>query len=137
MTDDSEGDPLEKPPAKKILVVEDHADLRRIFATALFVAGFDVQQAADGWMALNLLETDPPDLVVLDLFLPNVSGFVVQQELAARVDLQHIPVVVVTAAGPEQTLGMKVPCILHKPVLPDELVAAVRQCLAAGAPPVT
>jgi DNA-binding response OmpR family regulator len=120
---------------RKILIVEDHADLRRIFATALFVAGFEVQQAGDGWTALHILESDLPDLIVLDLFLPTISGFVVHQELAARTDLRHIPVVVVTAATPHQTRALDVPCVLYKPVMPDELVAAVRECLAQGAPP--
>jgi DNA-binding response OmpR family regulator len=134
MTNGPEQEPR-KSAQLKILIVEDHGDLRRIFATALFVAGFDVLQASDGWMALNLLESDVPDLIVLDLFLPTISGFVVHEELTARSDLRHIPVVVVTAATPGQTKGLKAPCILYKPVMPDELVATVRTCLASQSRP--
>lgn len=115
---------------KTILVVEDNEDLRFIFVQALTFAGFHVRQANDGLAALRYLDSEhPPDLVVLDLFLPTISGFVVAQDIEARAELQHVPVVVVTAATPEQTGHLDVPCLLRKPVMPDELVAAVRKCL--------
>ena len=59
---------------KRILVVEDHDDLRTLFRAALSGAGFDVTEARDGVQALRHLQGDLPDLVVLDLRLPRLNG---------------------------------------------------------------
>jgi DNA-binding response OmpR family regulator len=117
----------------RILIVEDDEQLRQLYRTTLSLAGFDVRQAGDGLQALREIDRDPPDLIVLDLGLPNVSGFGVQQEIAAHAHTRDIPVVVVTGS----TLDLKnldVPCVLRKPVAPDDLVAAVRRCVASGGP---
>jgi CheY-like chemotaxis protein len=115
-----------------ILVVEDDADLRRMFRTALALAGYDVREASDGTHALRLIDEDPPDLVVLDLLLPFLGGLAVQQEIASHAHTQSIPIVVVT--GSNMNLDMlDVPCVLRKPVSPDELVRVVQHCLTIGA----
>lgn len=123
-------------PKQQILIVEDDADLRQLYRVALAFAGYDVQEAGDGLEALRRLDSRPPDLVVLDLMLPAVSGHVVRTEIAAGATTRHIPVVVVTGAAGDHG-QLDVPCLLRKPVSPDRLVEAVRKCLAAGAPPVT
>jgi DNA-binding response OmpR family regulator len=117
---------------KRILVVEDNTDLRRMFKTALSLAGFDVDEAGDGIEALQIIELRPPDLVVLDLMLRALDGLSVQQELAARSATAHIPVVIVTGST-ISTENVDVACVLRKPVMPDELVRTVRQCLRSGA----
>ena len=117
---------------KRILVVEDNTDLRRMFKTALSLAGFDVDEAGDGIEALQIIELRPPDLVVLDLMLRALDGLSVQQELAARGATAHIPVVIVTGST-ISTDNVDVACVLRKPVMPDELVRTVRQCLRSGA----
>ena len=117
---------------KRILVVEDNTDLRRMFKTALSLAGFDVDEAGDGIEALQIIELRPPDLVVLDLMLRALDGLSVQQELAARSATAHIPVVIVTGSS-IATDSIAVACVLRKPVMPDELVRTVRQCLKSGA----
>ena len=118
---------------KRILIVEDDADLRRMFRMALIVAGFDVEEAGDGIEALRLVENRTPDLVVLDLVLRALDGLSVQQELAARAVTRHIPVVIVTGSTLEAG-GLNVACVLRKPVMPDELVQTVSMCLAFGTP---
>jgi two-component system response regulator MprA len=118
--------------AKRILIVEDDADLRRLFRTALAIHGYDVEEAGDGLEALRLIENEPPDLVVLDLMLRALDGVSVQQELAARTLTSHIPVVIVTGSDLDLS-SLEVACVLRKPVMPDELVATVRRCLRAGA----
>ena len=118
---------------KRILIVEDDADLRRMFRMALIVAGFDVEEAGDGVEALRLVENRTPDLVVLDLVLRALDGLSVQQELAARAVTRHIPVVIVTGSTLEAG-GLNVARVLRKPVMPDELVQTVSSCLASGAP---
>jgi DNA-binding response OmpR family regulator len=117
---------------RTILVVEDDADLRRMFRSALALAGYDVREASDGTHALRLIDEDPPDLVVLDLMLPLLGGLEVQQEIASHAHTQRIPIVVVTGSAMNLD-GLDVPCVLRKPVSPDELVRVVQSCLTMGA----
>jgi two-component system response regulator RpaA len=118
---------------KRVLVVEDDAALRRLFRTVLALAGFDVEDAADGVEALRLIEARPPDLVVLDLVLQVLDGVSVQQELAARALTRHIPIVVVTGSTIDVD-AFNVACVLRKPVLADDLIKTVKQCLRSGSP---
>ncbi len=118
---------------KRILVVEDDTDLRRMFRTILTMEGFDVEEAGDGLDALRLVESRLPDLIVLDLVLRSLDGVSVQQELAARALTRQIPIVVVTGSTIE-TAALPVARVLRKPILPDELVKTVRHCLAGACP---
>jgi len=115
-----------------VLIVEDDADLRRVWKLALNLEGFDVEEAGDGLDALRRLEERIPDLVVLDLGLPMLGGLSVQQEIAAHAVTRSVPVVIVTASSDDLS-GIDVPCIMRKPVSPDELVSAVRSCLHSSA----
>jgi DNA-binding response OmpR family regulator len=119
-------------PQKRILIVEDNSDLRRMFKTALSLAGFEVDEAADGLEALRVVEERRPDLVVLDLVLRALDGLSVQQELAARTATANIPIVIVTGSTID-TDAVDVACVLRKPVMPDELIRTVRSCLKNGA----
>jgi CheY-like chemotaxis protein len=116
---------------QSILIVEDDEDLRRMFRTALALAGYDVTEAGDGLEALQRLDSSPPHLVVLDLLLPGVSGVVVRQEIAAQALTREIPIVVITGSTMLET-DLDVACFLRKPVTPDRLVDAVQTCLANG-----
>jgi two-component system phosphate regulon response regulator PhoB len=116
----------------RILVVEDDPAVRRMYRTALGFAGFTVVEAEDGLSALQQLEDRAPDLVILDLMLPTVSGLIVQQEIAAHAHTRDIPIVIVT--GSEMNLDdLAVPCVLRKPVSPDQLLNTVESCLNSGA----
>jgi CheY-like chemotaxis protein len=118
---------VQSPPQRVILIVEDDHDLRRMFRTALAIAGYAVEEAADGSGAIYSIHHKPPDVIVLDLSLPTVSGLIVYQEIAAHAHTRHIPVVVVT--GSTMNLDdLNVPCVLRKPVEPEKLIAAVREC---------
>lgn len=120
----------------RVLIVEDDADLRRMFRQALSFAGFEVDEAADGLEALRALERDLPDAVVLDLGLPLLSGSVVRQEIAAHAHTRQIPVIVVTGQ-PGAHDRLDAACILRKPVSTYRLIETVRSCLASGASPFT
>jgi twitching motility two-component system response regulator PilH len=111
--------------------VEDHDDLRSLFRTALAIEGFDAQEARNGLDALHRIDQDPPDVVILDIYLPLVSGITVREQIAAHSATRHIPVVVVTGSA-ENFDALDVPCIIRKPVSPTDLVKAVRKCLANG-----
>ena len=118
---------------KRILIVEDDEGLRGMFQKALSLAGFDVQQARSGYEALRILDSNPPDLVLLDLGLPGIDGFTVHQEIAANAFTRDISVVIVTASLQDLS-HLEVACVLRKPVHPDKLVDTVRSCLLKGAP---
>jgi DNA-binding response OmpR family regulator len=120
-------------PVATILIVEDDIPLRDLYRTALVTAGFDVRVVGNGYDALQSLDDRRPHLVILDLGLPVVSGYVVRQELAAQAHTRDIPVVIVTG---ETGAGdhLDADCVLTKPVTPDKLVEVVRRCLASGAP---
>ena len=118
---------------RRILIVEDDEDLRSLFRIALTLEGFEVQEAGDGLEALRQIDHSPPDLVLLDLGLPHVSGTVVQQEIATHVFTRNIPVVIVTASARDLS-DLQVKCVLRKPITTDELVRTVHSCLADGAP---
>jgi len=120
---------------QRILVVEDDADLRRMFRTALTLAGFAVHDVAIGIEALRYIDLEPPDLIVLDLMLPDMSGLVIRQEIAAHAHTRRIPIVVVTGTSVDLS-SLDVACVLRKPVTPDELVRVVLSCLMTGAPSV-
>ena len=119
-------------PRQTVLIVEDDTEVRRMYGQALVMAGFVVREARGGFEALQKVDSDPPDIVVLDLSLPGLDGFTVQAELAAHAHTRSIPIVVVTG-----TMGklddLDVACVLRKPITPDSLVLAVRKCLASGA----
>jgi DNA-binding response OmpR family regulator len=122
--------------ARHILVVEDDGDLRRLYRTTLTIAGYEVEEAADGLDALHRMDAHRPDLVVLDIGLPALSGLAVQQEIAAHAYTRQIPVVVVT--GTTMNLDhVDVACVLRKPVEPDELLKTIRSCLAAATPDIS
>lgn len=114
-----------------VLVVEDDIDLRRMFRTALALAGFDVLEAGNGLDALRVLDCNPPEAVVLDLGLPIMSGVAVRQEIAAHAHTRHVPVIVVTGQ-PGNHDGLDAACLLRKPVSPERLVHVVRTCIAAA-----
>jgi CheY-like chemotaxis protein len=121
------------PTAKAILVVEDDPGLRRMFTTALTLAGFDVREAPNGYEAIHSVQRNPPDLIVLDLLLPGFGGLGVQQEIAEHASTRLIPIVIVT--GSTRALDhLAVARVLRKPVDPDALVETVKECLAGGEP---
>ena len=117
---------------KTVLIVEDDVDLRRMYRTALALAGYQILEAANGLDALRALDTNPPEAVVLDLGLPFLSGVAVRQEIAAHAHTRHVPVIVVTGQ-PGNHDALDAACVLRKPVSPDRLVHVVRTCIASGA----
>jgi twitching motility two-component system response regulator PilH len=111
-----------------ILIVEDDDALRYLYRTAFAIGGFTVQEARNGLDALQRIDSDPPDVVLLDIGLPLIDGIAVRQDIGARKVTKHIPVVVVTASA-EDLDWLDVDCIVRKPVSPDRLVDAVKDCL--------
>ena len=115
----------------RVLVVDDEANITDLVATALRYEGFDVEVAASGGAALQAAETFRPDLMVLDIMLPDRDGFQVVQRL--RADGRHMPVVFLTArdSTEEKVKGLTVggDDYVTKPFSLEELVARVRAVL--------
>ena len=86
------------PIGKTVLLVEDDSWLRYIMAELLADDGYEVREAATGTQALALVDEETPDVVVLDLNLPELSGLDVLHELRSRKQLLNLPVIVMSGA---------------------------------------
>src|SRR6476661_8203606 len=115
----------------RVLVVDDEANITDLVATALRYEGFDVEVASTGSDALKAAAAFRPDLMVLDIMLPDRDGFAVVQRL--RADGHHLPVVFLTArdSTEEKVKGLTVggDDYVTKPFSLEELVARVRAVL--------
>lgn len=80
-----------------ILIVDDIPDNIRLLATILTERGYEVGKARNGQMALMSVKTDPPDLILLDINMPNMNGYEVCQHLKSDDQTQHIPVIFISA----------------------------------------
>lgn len=94
---------MQRPAAKRVLLVEDEEPLRRVMKDLLEREGFQVFEAGDGVIALDEIDRLAPDLVVLDLNLPRLDGYGVLSHLRARPATQQLPVIVLTAQGDEES----------------------------------
>ena len=112
---------------KSILIVEDEASIAEVVSLYLKRAGFEVQIAADGKQAMNILERQLPDFVILDLMLPEVDGLSLTRWLRDRSD---VPIIMLTARREEidriTGLEMGADDYVVKPFSPQELVSRVR-----------
>ena len=113
--------------AKTILVVEDEASIAEVVSLYLKRAGYNVQIASDGRKAMNSLERQIPDFVILDLMLPEVDGLALTRWLRDRSD---VPIIMLTARREEidriAGLEMGADDYVVKPFSPQELVSRVR-----------
>lgn len=115
---------------KYILIVEDEPSIAEVVGLYLQRAGYSIQTAADGKQAMNLLERGIPDLVVMDLMLPEIDGLSLTRWLRERSD---VPVIMLTARREEidriAGLEMGADDYVIKPFSPQELVSRVRAVL--------
>lgn len=120
-------------PRGTVLIVDDEAPVRRVLAECLRKIGYAVSSASDGTEALQLLHTaQPPDLIVLDLMMPGMTGFEVLSALRANPDWASIPVVVLTATVGYSADHLDVDAMLLKPFDVVDVQAAVHLALQGG-----
>jgi DNA-binding response OmpR family regulator len=119
----------------RVLVVDDEPTVREVVAGYLRRDGHEVSEAADGPTALDLLQSEPPDLVVLDMMLPGVSGLDILRHIRAHGDL---PVIMLTARADEvdRVAGLELGAddYVVKPFSPRELAARVNGVLRRAVP---
>lgn len=130
MTELKESSMISSMAEIKILVVEDEPSLSEVVSLYLKRAGYQVQIAADGRLAMNILEKQIPDFVILDLMLPEVDGLSLTRWLRDR---SNVPIIMVTSRREEidriAGLEMGADDYVVKPFSPQELVSRVRAVL--------
>ena len=120
--------------APKILVCDDDELLMELLQFRLEAKGFEVLVARDGREALQLIQTDVPDAVVLDGMMPGIDGFEVLRRLRENAVTKGIPVIMLTARKGErdivEALQLGASDYLSKPFIPDELTARLMRLLS-------
>lgn len=104
---------------KKILVVEDQADIRKMMKILLELHGFDVIEAADGYEAVEKAVDEPPDLILMDMAMPVMDGLDSSRAIRLHDALADVPIVAVTAFGEfyaERAQAAGCTDILQKPI---------------------
>jgi two-component system phosphate regulon response regulator PhoB len=117
----------------KVLIVEDDLSHAEVLRYNLAREGFDVSLVENGDLAMSAIETQPPDLVVLDWMIPGLSGIEVCRRLRRRPGSRSLPVIMVTARGEEtdriEGLESGADDYVVKPFSPSELLARIRALL--------
>ena len=118
----------------KILIAEDERDIRDLVAFTLRFAGHEVVAAANGEEAVQLAPSANPDLILMDVRMPRMTGYEACRAIKANPSLKDIPVVFLSAKGQESEIqtGLEVGAeeYLLKPFAPDQLTDRVKAILA-------
>ena len=121
-------------PGKKIMAVDDERHIVRLIQVNLERSGYQVVTAFDGQEALRKVETEKPDVIVLDVMMPKMDGFEVLKRLQANPDTREIPVIMLTAKAQDADVfrgwSSGVSAYLTKPFNPLELITFVKRILS-------
>ena len=116
---------------KKILVVDDEADILKVVSFRLAKKGYEVLEATDGPEALEIIKNKKPDLVLLDLALPTMSGYEVCKKVKEDEKLKHIPILFLTAIHVDdiqkKMKGYRADGYLIKPFEPEDMIKKVEK----------
>ncbi len=122
---------------KRLVYVEDEQEMIDLVRLILTRRGYEVMGANGGREGLDVIRREKPDLVLLDLMMPDMDGWDVYQQIKADENTRDIPVIVVTAKAQsiDKVLGLhiaKVNDYISKPFSPQELIDSVEKVLAPG-----
>jgi two-component system response regulator VicR len=125
---------MENKPVKQILCIEDEMEMIDLIRIILGRRGFEVTGANGGREGLRMVREKHPDLVLLDLMMPDMDGWEVYQQMKADEATRNIPVIVVTAKAQniDKVLGLHIARVddyIAKPFSPQELLASVEKIL--------
>jgi two-component system, cell cycle response regulator DivK len=130
------------PPARQtLLLVEDNEDNRIIYSTVLRHTGYEVVEATDGVQAVDLARRIAPDLILMDISIPEIDGWEATKILRQDPKTRDIPIIALTAHAladdRERATAVGFSSYLAKPIEPRAVVAEVRRWIGggAGAPP--
>jgi CheY-like chemotaxis protein len=117
----------------KILIAEDERDIRELVSFSLQFGGFAVVQAINGAEAVELAQKERPDLILMDVRMPKMTGYDACRRMKTMPELRDIPVVFLSAKGQESEIqaGLEAGAeeYILKPFAPDELVKQVQTVL--------
>lgn len=120
-------------PKKRVVVVDDEVPIARMLKIRLEAQGYEVSLAHDGKHGLDLIQSNHPDLVILDIVLPVIDGFKVCRILKFDATYQNIPVIMLTARSAEESkrLGqqMGADAYFTKPFEPDQLLRKIDELI--------
>ena len=118
---------------KRILVIEDTEDNRRIIRDLLTSAGYEILEALSGEEGVAMAAQHRPDLILMDIQLPELDGYEATRQIKAQPALRHIPVIAVTSyalSGDEaKTRAAGCDAYIAKPFSPRQLLAKVRELI--------
>lgn len=119
------------PRPQRVLVVDDSDDIRELWRVWLTFWGFDVDEAVDGAEAVRLARARPPDLVLMDLWMPVLDGLDATAQLKADSATAAVPVLALSAdvlpPTPERARAAGCEAFLPKPLDPDRLIEEIRR----------
>lgn len=113
----------------KILIVDDDSDSLMLQQTIVQRLGYYTQIAVNGLDAIKMIKEDKPDIILLDIFMPQMDGF---ETLNLLKDKYEIPVIIVTAGGPKtinKLREMNVKYFIQKPISPTKLQKEIDKCV--------
>ena len=120
--------------SKRILIVEDQEDNRRILRDTLSTVGYDLIEAFNGEDGVRLAQSERPDLILMDIQLPQMDGYEATRQIKRIVELKTIPIIAVTsyALSGDEAKARAAGCdgYIAKPFSPRELLAKVRKYLS-------
>ncbi|MFB2836401.1 response regulator [Floridanema evergladense] len=121
-----------KAQLKRILIVDDIQDNISLLEAILVEEGYVVDTANNGKVALEKIQSIPPDLILLDAMMPGMDGYELTRKIREQKDLPFIPIVLITAyenMNAAQALDLGANDFVRKPIEYDELMARVRASL--------
>ncbi|MGH6891191.1 MAG: response regulator [Dongiaceae bacterium] len=117
--------------SKKILVVEDQEDNRRIVRDLLTSAGFQLIEAVTGEEGVRMAETNKPDLILMDIQMPEMDGYEATRQIKAS--MRDIPIIVITSyalsGDADKAMAAGADAYVSKPFSPRDLLATIRKFL--------
>ena len=118
---------------KRILVIDDEADLIKEVQVMLEYAGYEVLAASRGGEGVETAIAEQPDLIILDILMPGMDGFEALRRLKENAETEHIPVIILSCKGESQSLfkaqELGSTDYIIKPFEQDELLALIKKCL--------
>ncbi len=121
---------------RTIVYIEDDPEMIGLVSVILNPHGYDVKGASGGQSGLDLVRTEKPEIILLDLMIPDMDGWEIYHQIRSGAESHAIPVIVVTARSQpiDRVLGMNIAGVdeyICKPFFPQELVDAVSRVMAA------
>lgn len=120
---------------KRILIADDEVDIVELLKLRLEINGFSVTTALDGVEALEKIEQEKPDLILMDVKMPRLNGYKVTKALRDNQSTHDIPVMIITALSKytsnvaEQCRDLGIRDVFYKPFDSAELLSKIRECL--------